>query len=594
MKKNITKKIKYIGVFDKDIDLFEGQFVVKEGISYNSYLILDENITIMDTVDVRKADIWLNRLLEELVDKKPTYLVVQHMEPDHCGSLLVLLNKFPDIVVVGNDKTHKYISQFFPNLNYQSKIVKNGDSLSLGFHTLNFIFAPMVHWPEVMFSYETSEKLLFSADAWGKFGNNENVINWEDEARRYYFGIVGKYGLQVQNVLKKAKTLEISQILPLHGPILENNLSYYLDLYNTWSLYKAEKEGLLIVYTSIYGHTKKAVDFLVDNLDKRIDYKVIDLARSDIHEVVSQAFKYESMIIATTTYNTELFPIFSYFLHLLKERNYQNRNIGIIENGTWSPNIINRVQEEFTNSKNISYYKNNVTIISALNETSQNTLLLLATELNKTYAPLQTSKNNIDAATLFSLSYGLYVITSQINGVDNGLIVNTVTQVTDSPKRVAVTISKANYSEEIIRNTGLLNVNILTTKAPFDIFKQFGFQSGRQVNKFKDQKEIRRTPNGLIVLNEAINGVLSLKVISSSDLGTHTMFICDVSEAYKINDEPSVTYTYYQQNIKPKPESKNKGWVCTVCGFIYEGENLPDDYICPLCKHGKEVFEKIV
>jgi flavorubredoxin/flavin reductase (DIM6/NTAB) family NADH-FMN oxidoreductase RutF len=593
MIKTITKDIKYIGVDDLDIDLFEGQFVVKDGISYNSYVIDDTSIAILDTVDIHKSELWLHNLGEVLGKKQPEYVILQHMEPDHCGSLEKLLLKYKHLKVVGNSKTHQYIRQFFPDLKYHEIVVGNGQELNLGNHVLKFVFAPMVHWPEVFFTYDETEKVLFTADAFGSFGALERKVNWIEEARRYYFGIVGKYGRQVQAVLNVASTLNIEKILPLHGPVLEENLSYYLGLYNTWSSYLPEKKGILVVYTSIYGNTKEAINYTVSKFSNFVETKVIDLARFDIYEAIAQAFKYDTLLLASTTYNIELFPVMQQFLTMLKERNYSNRRVAIIENGTWAPNVINKIKSIFADAKEITYTKNLVTVLSAINSDVKSKLDALADELSSTYVPLELKHGMLDVGTLFNISYGLYVVTTNDGKRDNGLIVNTVTQVTNTPNRVAVTINKVNYSSDTILKTGKMNINILTTKTSFDIFKQFGFQSGREVDKFAG-KEVKRSLNGLAVLDDSINGYISLQVVDKPvDLGTHYMFICDVVEAAKINSDPSCTYTYYQESIKPKPAQKKVGFVCTVCGFVYEGDELPKDYICPLCKHGIEAFEKL-
>lgn len=373
---------KYIGVNDHQIDLFEGQYKVQNGMSYNSYLIMDEYNAIMDTVDINFADIWLNNIKDNLNNRKLDYLVILHMEPDHSASIEKLVSEYPDVNIVGNVKTFNMIKQFFPNLIIKNQtIVKDNDTLELGKHILKFIFAPMIHWPEVMMAYDIYTKSLFSADAFGKFGALDKEEEWIDEARRYYIGIVGKYGIPVQNLLKKASTLEIKEILPLHGPILNSNLEYYIDLYNKWSSYEVEENGVCIVYASIYGNTKKGVLHLLSKLD--LKYELFDLARCDMAEAISKAFKYSKLIIATPTYNNGVFPPVEAFLHGLVERDYQNRYIGIIENGSWAPAAKRYIINYFSNSKNIYFLENNVTIKSSLNEESINQIDLLKEELKK-------------------------------------------------------------------------------------------------------------------------------------------------------------------------------------------------------------------
>lgn len=370
---NISESVKYIGVDDTTIDLFESQYVVPEGVSYNSYVILDEKIAIMDTVDKRGMKEWENNLLKTLDGKKADYVIVQHMEPDHAGSLARLLELFPDITVVGNAKTFVMINQFFENINIKDSLtVKEGDTLNLGSHTLTFVMAPMVHWPEVMVTYESSEKILFSADGFGKFGALSLTENedWACEARRYYFNIVGKYGAPVQTLLKKASALDIKTICPLHGPVLSDNLGYYLDLYNTWSSYQPESKGIFIAYASIHGNTAVAANRFADILrDKGVEKVVVtDLSRCDIAEAVEDAFRYDRMVLAAASYDAGVFPIMQDFLHHLQSKAYQNRTIGLIENGSWAPTAAKTMRSILDTMKNITIVEPVVTIKSALKE----------------------------------------------------------------------------------------------------------------------------------------------------------------------------------------------------------------------------------
>lgn len=370
---NISESVKYIGVDDTTIDLFESQYVVPEGVSYNSYVILDEKIAIMDTVDKRGMKEWEDNLLKTLDGKKANYVIVQHMEPDHAGSLARLLELFPDITVVGNAKTFVMINQFFENINIKDSLtVKEGDTLNLGSHTLTFVMAPMVHWPEVMVTYESSEKILFSADGFGKFGALSLTENedWACEARRYYFNIVGKYGAPVQTLLKKASALDIKTICPLHGPVLSDNLGYYLDLYNTWSSYQPESKGIFIAYASIHGNTAVASNRFADILrDKGVEKVVVtDLSRCDIAEAVEDAFRYDRMVLAAASYDAGVFPIMQDFLHHLQSKAYQNRTIGLIENGSWAPTAAKTMRSILDTMKNITIVEPVVTIKSALKE----------------------------------------------------------------------------------------------------------------------------------------------------------------------------------------------------------------------------------
>ena len=593
----ITDTIKYVGVNDHRIDLFEGQYKVPGGMSYNSYVILDEKIAVMDTVDADFTHQWLDNIQQVLDGRKPDYLIVQHMEPDHAANVANFLKVYPDTTVVATGKAFGMIRNFF-ELDLEGKKIEaeNGSTLSLGYHQLTFVFAPMVHWPEVMVTYDSTEKVLFSADGFGKFGALDVEEPWDDEARRYFIGIVGKYGEQVQKLLKAAATLDIQKICPLHGPVLTEDLGHYIGLYDTWSSYTPEDDGIVIAYTSVYGHTRMAVSLLAEKLKAKGCPRVLvyDLARDDMSQALSNAFRYSKLILATTTYNAGIYPFMNDFITRLVEHNYQNRTVGLIENGSWAPLAAKIMKEMMSKCKKIDWLKNSVHIWSAVKEENRKQIDDMTDELCKEYiAKDDTLANKNDMTALFRIGYGLYVVTSNDGRKDNGLIVNTVTQLTDNPYRVAVNINKANYSHHVIRQTGVLNVNCLSIDAPFSVFQQFGFQSGRTVDKFAGQK-INRSGNGLVFLDKYINAFMSLKVEQYVDLDTHGMFICSVTEARVMSDQDTMTYTYYQQNVKPKPETEGKkGFVCKVCGYVYEGDELPEDIICPLCKHGAVDFEPI-
>ena len=593
----ITDTIKYVGVNDHRIDLFEGQYKVPGGMSYNSYVILDEKIAVMDTVDADFTHQWLDNIQQVLDGRKPDYLIVQHMEPDHAANVANFLKVYPDTTVVATGKAFGMIRNFF-ELDLEGKKIEaeNGSTLSLGYHQLTFVFAPMVHWPEVMVTYDSTEKVLFSADGFGKFGALDVEEPWDDEARRYFIGIVGKYGEQVQKLLKAAATLDIQKICPLHGPVLTEDLGHYIGLYDTWSSYMPEDDGIVIAYTSVYGHTRMAVSLLAEKLKAKGCPRVLvyDLARDDMSQALSDAFRYSKLILATTTYNAGIYPFMNDFITRLVEHNYQNRTVGLIENGSWAPLAAKIMKEMMSKCKKIDWLKNSVHIWSAVKEENRKQIDDMTDELCKEYiAKDDALANKNDMTALFRIGYGLYVVTSNDGRKDNGLIVNTVTQLTDNPYRVAVNINKANYSHHVIRQTGVLNVNCLSIDAPFSVFQQFGFQSGRTVDKFAGQK-INRSGNGLVFLDKYINAFMSLKVEQYVDLDTHGMFICSVTEARVMSDQDTMTYTYYQQNVKPKPETEGKkGFVCKVCGYVYEGDELPEDIICPLCKHGAVDFEPI-
>ncbi len=594
---NITADIIYVGVNDHEIDLFEGQYTVPNGMAYNSYVIMDEKIAVMDTVDVNFTHQWLDNIRDVLDGKSPDYLIVQHMEPDHSANIVNFMKTYPAAKIVSSQKSFVMMKNFFGNDFADNRIVVGeGDTLELGKHTLTFVTAPMVHWPEVIVTYDSFDKVLFSADGFGKFGALDVEEDWACEARRYYFGIVGKYGAQVQALLKKATGLDIQKICPLHGPVLTENLEYYIGLYNTWSNYEVESDGIVIAYTSVYGNTKKAVMQLAEKLKANGCPKVVvnDLARCDMAEAVEDAFRYGKIVLATTTYNAEIFPFMREFINHLTERNFSNRTVAFIENGSWAPLAAKVMKGMLEKCKNLTFAETTVKIMSALNDESSKQLEALAQELSAEYLAKQDlTANKNDLSALFNIGYGLYVVTSNDGQKDNGLIVNTVTQVTNTPNRIAVTINKENYSHHTINQTGKMNINCLSVDAPFSVFENFGFRSGRNADKFEGM-EILRSDNGLAFLPRYINSFMSLKVEKYVELETHGMFICEVTEARVITNAETMTYTYYLDNVKPKPQTDvKKGYVCKICGYVYEGENLPDDFICPLCKHGVADFEPV-
>jgi len=594
---HVTDTVLYIGVNDHAIDLFEGQYVVPNGMAYNSYVVMDEKIAVFDTVDARFKHEWLDNLENALGGRKPDYLIVQHMEPDHSANIMTFAAQYPEAKIVASGKAFTMMKNFFgTEFEDRRVVVGEGDTLPLGEHTLAFVTAPMVHWPEVLMTYDTKDKILFSADGFGKFGALDADEDWACEARRYYFGIVGKYGAQVQAVLKKAANLDIQTICPLHGPVLKENLGYYLNLYNTWSSYGVESEGVFIAYTSVYGNTKKAVELLADKLKAKGCPKVsvADLAREDMAEAVEDAFRYGKLVIASTTYNADVFPFMRTFLEHLVERGYKKRTIGILENGSWAPMAAKTMKAILEPCKDLKFLNTQVKIMSAMNDENKQQIEAMADELCEEYeARNSETANKNDLTALFNIGYGLYVVTSNDGKKDNGCIVNTVSQLTSQPNRVAVCINKQNYTHHVVKSTGIMNVNCLSIEAPFSVFENFGFRSGRNVDKFANCSPMR-SDNGLVFLPHYINSFMSLKVEDYIDLGTHGMFICSVTEARVINRVETMTYTYYQKNVKPKPATEGKkGWVCKVCGYVYEGDELPEDFICPLCKHGAADFEPI-
>ena len=381
----VTNDIRYIGVNDRQIDLFEGQYRVPNGMAYNSYVILDEKTAVMDTVDVRFTEEWLRNLEEKLQGRTVDYLVVQHMEPDHSASIRSFVEKYPDAKIVANAKTFGMIRNFFPGIALEGKEVpvKEGDTLELGAHTLSFVMAPMVHWPEVMVTYDMTDKVLFSADGFGKFGALDAQEEWADEARRYYIGIVGKYGMQVQALLKKAAALDIRMICPLHGPVLKENLGHYIGLYDTWSSYRAEEEGVVVAYATIYGNTRKAAEYLAEKLRENGCPKVVvhDLARTDMHQAVADAFRFSKLVLASSTYNTDVFPVMHEFIHHLTSRNFQKRTVALMENGSWAPTAAKVMRTMLENSKDLVFAENQIKILSGVSEQNRQEIESLAREL---------------------------------------------------------------------------------------------------------------------------------------------------------------------------------------------------------------------
>ena len=592
----ISNDIVYVGVNDRKIDLFEGQYDVPNGMAYNSYLILDHKIAVMDTVDRNFTHEWLSNLDAALGGRAPDYLVVQHMEPDHSANIVNFMKNYPAATVVSSEKAFRMMKNFF-GTEFEDRriVVGEGLALPLGRHTLTFYTAPMVHWPEVIVTYDDVDRVLFSADGFGKFGALDADEDWACEARRYYFGIVGKYGAQVTALLNKAASLDIAAICSLHGPILTENLGYYIDLYKTWSSYGVETDGVVIAYTSVYGNTKKAVDMLAEELKIRGCPKVAvnDLARCDMAEAVEDAFRYGKIVLATTTYNAGIFPFMREFIEHLTERGFKNKTVGLIENGSWAPQAVKTMKGMLEGSKNLTFCENAVHIASAMNDKNKEEIKALADELCRDWiAQRGETADKHDMKALFKIGYGLYVVTSNDGKRDNGFICNTVTQVTSTPNRVAVTVNKDNYSYHVIKETGIMNVNCLSVDAPFSVFECFGFRSGRNTDKFEGWEKLR-SDNDLCFLPKYINAFMSLKVEDIVDLGTHGMFVCSVTEARVISDRDTMTYAYYQDNVKPRPETEGKkGWVCKICGYVHEGD-LPDDFVCPLCKHGAADFEPI-
>ena len=598
----ITKDIRYIGVNDHAVDLFEGQYVVPSGMCYNSYAIVDEKVAIMDTVDRGFTHQWLDNIQNTLGGRKPDYLVVQHMEPDHSANIANFLKVYPEATVVSSAKAFVMMKNFFGD-DYADRriVVGEGDTLCLGKHTLTFVGAPMVHWPEVIVTYDSYDKVLFSADGFGKFGALDVEEDWADEARRYYIGIVGKYGAQVQALLKKAAGLEIEMICPLHGPVWRKDIAWFLDKYIHWATYTPEDDAVVIAYASVYGGTENAANVLAAKLsDLGVrNVQMYDVSVTHPSYILSECFRASHLVFISTTYNAGMFVTMENLVHDIVHHNLQNRTIALMENGSWAPTAAGLMRAEFQKLKNCTILDETVTIKSTLKESQLADVDAMAQAIFDSMPKPVPAEHKADAPVeknaFFSFSYGLFVLTARDGKKDNGCIINTAAQLTDTPKRISIAVNKANFTHDMIRKTGVFNLSMLSTDAPFGLFQHYGFQSGRDVDKFADVKGMARATNGVYYLPYSTNAFVSGKVTQEIDLGTHTLFIADVTEARVLSNAPSMTYSFYFANVKPKPSAlkKQTGWVCKICGYVYEGETLPADFICPLCKHGAEDFEKL-
>lgn len=609
--RKISPDLYWVGANDRRLAMFEGVYSVPNGVSYNSYVLLDEKTVLFDTVDKAVSRSFFENLAHVLDGRKLDYVIIHHMEPDHSATLEDLLLHYPEVQIVCNTATRNMIRQFF-TLDVDSRWVeaKEGVVFSTGRHNFCFVKAPMVHWPEVMVSYDTTDGILFSADAFGTFGALNGAIfadevNFEqdylDEARRYYTNIVGKYGTQVQTLLNKAALLEINMICPLHGFVWRKNIGWYVEKYQRWSTYTPEETGVVIAYASVYGNTENAAEVAAAKLrEKGVKTRIFDVSVTPASEIVSACFRYSHFLFASTTYNAGIFVRMEEFLSDLVAHNIQNRTVALIENGSWAATSGNLMRKMLSDCKNVTILEESVSIRSSLKESQLADMDALVDALTATMAlpapPAPVAAGSVDNSAMFTLSYGLFVLTAREGEKDNGCIINTAMQVTDNPKRIMICVNKQNYTHDMIVRTGLFNVSVLTEEAPFQVFQKFGFQSGANTDKFAGCTCNSRTENGLRYVPKHTNAVISGKVISTADYGTHTLFVAEVTEAKKLSNVPSVTYQYYFDHIKPKPQisaQKKTGWVCKICGYVYEGEELPEDYVCPLCKHGAEDFERL-
>ena len=603
----------WVGANDRRLALFENVFPIPRGVSYNAYLLLDEKTALLDTVDASVAGQFFENLAHALGGRKLDYLIVNHMEPDHCATLEETLRRYPEARLVCNAKAAAMIGQFFhASLAEGALIVREGDTLATGRHTLSFVMAPMVHWPEAMVTYDQTARTLFSADAFGSFGALSGSVfadevaferDWMADARRYYTNIVGKYGTQVQALLKKAAALDIDMVCPLHGPVWRSNLCAIWEKYERWSTYTPEEDAVLIAYASVYGGTEAAANALACRLAERgvTNVAVYDVSNTHPSVIVAEAFRCSHLVFASTTYNAGIFCNMETVLHDLAAHNLQNRSVALIENGSWAPTAGALMRGILEGMKDIRFLDDTLTIRSRLKEEQLPALDALADAIaadlpRPAAAAPSAGGGQIDATAMFKLQYGLFVLTARDCQKDNGCIINTVMQVTSNPQRITIAVNRANYTHDLIRQTGAFNVSILSTEAPFKLFQHFGFQSGRDVDKFHDFPHAGRSENGLLYLTKYACAFLSARVVAQQEYESHTVFTAELTEATVLSGAEPVTYSYYHAHIKPKPKpatEKKKGFVCKICGYVYEGDTLPPDFICPLCKHGAEDFEPL-
>ena len=607
--------MRWVGGSDRRLALFENVFPIPRGVSYNAYVVLDEKTVLLDTVDRSVSSQFFENLSHVLGGRTLDYLIVNHMEPDHCATMDELVLRYPEVKIVANAKTVTMIRQFFAfDIDSRAVVVKEGDTLQTGRHTFTFVMAPMVHWPEAMVTYDTTDQILYSADAFGTFGAiNGNLFadevpfeaEWLPDARRYYTNIVGKYGAQVQALLKKAADLDIKMICPLHGPVWRKNIGWFVEKYARWSTYTPEDNAVMIAYASVYGNTENAANILASKLAEAgvKNIAMYDVSATHPSVIVSEAFRCSHLVFASTTYNAGIFCNMETALLDLKAHNLQNRTVGILQNGTWAATSGNLMKEIFACMKDMTILEPTVSLKSSVKDAQLAEIDALAAALLETLLPHQASagagaetasSEKIDSKAMYNVGCGLYVLTANDGKKDNGCIINTVMQVTNSPKRIVIGVNKSNYTHDIITETGVFNLSVLTEEVPFDVFQHFGFQSGRDVDKLTGHRQ--RSENGLVYVPEYANSFLSARVVESKEFETHTMFTAEVTEAKVLSRTPGITYAYYQKHTKPKPPAatpEKTGYVCKICGYVYEGDPLPEDFICPLCKHGASDFEKL-
>lgn len=613
----IKESLYYVGASDRRLALFENIYPLHNGISYNSFLYLDEKTCLLDTVDRSVSDVFYENISYLLGDRNLDYLIVNHMEPDHAANIGELLLRHKETTIVLSAMAKKFLLNYFPKIEAKFLVVKEGDTFSIGKHRFRFISAPMVHWPEVMFTYEENEKILYSADAFGTFGAlNGNLFadmpRYKEEhlleSRRYYSNIVGKYGEQVNAVLQKASALDIETIAPLHGPLLKGNLNVILSAYQKWASYLPEEEdAVMIVYSSIYGNTANATDILANKLAERgiKNIAVYDVSKTDRSVLIAEAWRARTLVLSATTYNAGVFIKMEDFLRDLAEHSYQNRTIAFLENGSWAPVAKANMQKILSPLKNIHYIESSLTIVSALKEEQLIALDTIAEAIKLDMKKEEGSEEEslLDKRANFALSYGLYLLfTKGRDEKDNASVNNSFFQISDMPKLYVLSVNRSSQSASTILETGVFNISCLTEEADYSLIKRFGFQSGRNVDKMAGfEKHLIRTSNGLLRLLDTTNAFFSMKVKQTIDCGDHILFLAEPIESKKLSEEKNLTYEAYFRLVKPASfretnatkSEKKTAWRCKICGYTYVGETLPSDFVCPLCKHPASDFEKI-
>ena len=621
--KKITQDMLWVGADDRRLAVFEGVYGVSDGVSYNSYLILDEKTILFDTVDKAVAHNFFENVAYGLGDRDLDYLVISHMEPDHAATIEDIALRYPNVKIVCNTKIRDMLSKFFPtDLSARIQLVAEGDTLSTGRHNFTFVMAPMVHWPEVMMTYDITDKILFSADAFGSFGALNGRIfadevdfksEYLDEARRYYTNIVGKYGPQVQAVLRKAAGLEIDYVCPLHSFVWRRGFGDFLEKYNQWSSYQPEEKGVLIAYASVYGHTENAANILASKLsDRGVKVKMYDTSVIPASYILSDAFKYSHLVFAATTYNAGVFVTMENLLHDIANHNLQGRKIALIENGSWAPASGKAMHKILEGLKGMEFIGDTLTVNSSLASGQLAELDALADAMAEDIVPPEIAMPEaspavvtaadamfeVDNMAFNKFSYGVEVLTTRVDGKDYGCIINTAGQIAaGDPKKITISVIKKNHTCDMVMKAGVFNISILSEDVPYKTFQHFGFQSGRDVDKFADWPDELRTNNGLRYIGQNTNAVLSARIIDSRDCDTQMLYIAEIVEAHVLSDVPSCTYSHYHAHIKPKKKPAGptvEGYICKICGYFHEGPELPDDYVCPLCKHGPEDFEHYV